>query len=207
VIIEDGATVPATEGAAPAAEGAPVEPSAMNGSQDSAVLTVAVPAEAKIFVNGLETTSAGAERNYVSRDLRPGFNYTYELRAEFVRDGKTVTETKSVTLTAGQNARVDFTAEDTQTAAAGEPLTTVLKVAVPENAKVFLAGRETESFGTVREFSTSRLTSGDRWENYTIRVEADVNGVTETQEKTITLAAGENQELTFDFSVAKVASK
>ncbi len=210
VIIEDGAVIegaPATEGAAPAAEGAVTEPQAfLNGSQDSAVLTVKVPAEAKIFVNGLATTSAGAERNYVSRDLRPGFNYTYELRAEFVREGKTVTESKSVTLTAGQTARVDFN-EETKTAAAGEPLTTVLKVNVPENAKVFLAGHETNSFGVVREFSTSRLNDGDRWENYTIRVEAEVDGRSETQEETITLAAGENREVNFDFAAAKVASK
>ena len=41
--------------------------------------------------------------------------------------------TWSVTLTAGQNARVDFNADATKTAAAGEPLTTVLKVNVPEN--------------------------------------------------------------------------
>jgi len=200
VIIEGGATEGTTT------EGAVTEPQAFNGSADSAVLTVHVPADAKIFVNGLATTSEGAERNYVSRDLRPGFNYTYELRAEFVRDGKPVTETKSVTLTAGQSTKVDFNAE-TKTAAAGEPLTTVLKVSVPENAKVFLAGRETDSFGTIREFSTSRLNAGDRWENYTVRVIAEVEGRTETQEKTITLAAGENQELTFDFAAAKVASK
>jgi uncharacterized protein (TIGR03000 family) len=209
VIIEDGAVIeegaaPATEGAAPAAEGATTEPQAMH-SADSAVLTVQVPTDAKIFVNGVATTSEGAERNYVSRDLRPGFNYTYELRAEFVREGKPVTETKSVTLTAGQTARVDF--EAVKTAAAGEPLTTVLKVNVPANAKVFLAGHETDSFGSVRELSTSRLNSGEQWENYTIRVEAEVDGRTETQEETITLAAGDNREVNFDFAAAKVASK
>ena len=211
VIIEDGAVIeegamPATEGAAPAAEGVTTEPQAMH-SADSAVLTVQVPTNAKIYVNGVATTSEGAERNYVSRDLRPGFNYTYELRAEFVREGKSVTETKSVTLTAGQTARVDFEAETTKTAAAGEPLTTVLKVNVPANAKVFLAGHETDSFGSVREFSTSRLNSGDQWENYTIRVEADVDGRMETQEETITLAAGDNREVNFDFAATKVASK
>lgn len=206
VIIEDGAVIEggATIEGGSATEGVATEPQASLNA-DSAVLTVSVPADAKIFVNGSATSSVGAERNYVSRDLRAGFNYTYELRAEFVREGKPVTETKTVTLTAGQTARVDF--NSIQTASNGEPLTTVLKVNVPENAKVFLAGHETDSFGASREFSTSRLTSGEQWENYTVRVEADVNGRVETQEETITLTAGDNRELSFDFAAAKVASK
>ena len=45
----------------------------------------------------------------VSHDLQPGARYNYTIRAEFVRDGKTVTEDKTLQLAAGQTAGLDFT--------------------------------------------------------------------------------------------------
>ena len=70
-------------------------------SDDSAVLTVWVPYEAKVTINGLLTKSTGSKRHFVSYGLRPGYTYKYEVKAEIVREGKIVTEKHTISLTAG----------------------------------------------------------------------------------------------------------
>jgi uncharacterized protein (TIGR03000 family) len=84
--------------------GTSIEPAA----GESAVLTVWVPYEAKVTVNGLLTKSTGSKRRFVSYGLRPGYAYRYEVKAEVVRDGKIYTDTKTVSLTAGEPGSVAF---------------------------------------------------------------------------------------------------
>ena len=165
---------------------------------DSGVLTVNVPADAKVFVNGNQTSSAGARRHYVSRGLQGGYKYAYEVRAEVVRDGRTIEETKTIELRAGENSRLafDFAAED---------LTTTLTLKVPENATVTLAGAETTSTGPVRIFSTTQLQSGQAWSDYVVRVAWNEDGDTVVKEETLTLNAGETRTLEFGAD-AKLAS-
>jgi len=163
---------------------------------------VSVPADAKVFVNGRATTSTGAERQYVSRGLEDGQRYSYEVRAEITRDGKTVTETKVAQLTAGSQTNLTFSLTGSQETATAKAPRTALKVNVPADAKVYLSGKETSSTGPVREFSTTSLNDGESWDNYTVRVVS--NG--ETKEQTISLKAGDSRELTFDFKTAEVAS-
>ena len=165
------------------------------------LLAVSVPDDAKIFVNGVNTTSTGEDRTYVSRDLNGGYNYTYEVRAEVVRDGKTVEQVKSVNLRAGETARVAFDF------AAPAETETALTLHVPADAKVYLAGNATSAQGEVRVFRTTGLTAGKTWSDYTIRVEYDLDGRTVTQERTIALTGGKAQELTFQFDAEKVASR
>jgi uncharacterized protein (TIGR03000 family) len=71
-------------------------------------LTIWVPYEAKITINGLPTTSTGSRRQYVSFGLQRGYNYKYLVHAELVRDGKIVEENQTVTLTAGDQGAVAF---------------------------------------------------------------------------------------------------
>ena len=174
---------------------------------NSAILNVSVPTEAKVFVNGLPTTSTGAARRYVSNGLEPGFNYTYELRAEMVRDGKTVTESKSIKLKAGESAELsfDFSGSNTENVAT-EPVRTKLTLHVPADAKVFLSGNATQSAGDTREFTTTKLAKGAEWSDYVVRVEYQKDGRLMSEEKTLTLKGGENQDLNVDFGVAQVAS-
>ncbi|MEX2115089.1 MAG: TIGR03000 domain-containing protein [Pirellulales bacterium] len=77
-------------------------------ANNSATLTVSVPADARIFVNDQATKTTGASRSYVSRNLQPGARYTYRVRAEFTRDGRQVSEVKTVQLSAGQNQSLAF---------------------------------------------------------------------------------------------------
>ncbi len=97
-------TAPPVPGAAapgPHADAAP-------GAAGSGQLTIVVPADAKVFINGHQTRSVGTQRQYVSYGLESGLTYRYEVRAEVVRDGKTVEDTREVFLTAGSREGVAF---------------------------------------------------------------------------------------------------
>ena len=165
------------------------------------LLAVNVPDDAKIYVNGQATSSTGDTRQYVSRDLTAGYNYTYEVRAEIVRDGRTVEQVKKVDLRAGETAKVafEFGGNSSQE--------TSLTLHVPSDAKVYLAGNATKAGGETRVFRTTGLNGGKAWDNYTVRVELDRGGRTLTREETISLKAGQSQELSFEFDGDKIASR
>lgn len=189
-------------------EGAPVEvtpeaaqPAEITPTSADATLTINVPAEAKIFVNGVATRSTGGNRRYVSRGLEVGNRYTYEVRAEMVRNGERVQETQTVQLEAGKSASIAFNLD-----AASNPITS-LTVTVPEDAKVYLAGAETSSKGTTRVFKTSKLTPGSAWSNYVVRASVTREGRTVEMEKQVNLSAGDSQSLTFDFDSPQVAAR
>ncbi len=171
----------------------------------SGTLSVNVPADAVVFVNGSRTTSTGTQRQYVSNGLNKGEDYAYEVRVEYELDGEKVVESKSATLTADATASLNFTASEPTpvTVAKAETTVTKLVVRVPENATITLAGSPTKQTGAEREFSTTRLASGQTWEDYRIQVELD--GV--VQNRTITLRGGDSQELVFNFGGDQVASK
>ena len=73
-----------------------------------ATIVVSLPAEATLSVDDHATTSTSATRTFVSPALNFGQEYTYELKAEIVRDGKTVTTTKQVNVHAGSESRVQL---------------------------------------------------------------------------------------------------
>jgi len=75
---------------------------------DSGLLTVYVPYEARVFVNGLETQSTGSKRQFVSYGLKPGHSYKYEIRAEVDRDREMIVDTKIVVLRAGDRGYATF---------------------------------------------------------------------------------------------------
>ncbi len=168
------------------------------------MIEVEVPADARIFVNDNLTKTPGTYRRFVSRGLDEERVYTYNVRAEFERDGEQVEETKSLQLTSGGVARLSFAADQRATVAT-EPATTKLIVHVPSDAKVALSGTMTRQTGETREFSTTQLTKGQVWSDYIVKVEYTRNGQVEVQERTIELTGGQDQELTFDFDASQLA--
>ncbi|MBM4068653.1 MAG: TIGR03000 domain-containing protein [Planctomycetes bacterium] len=72
-------------------------------------LIVQVPAGAKLFIDDQPMTSTSANRTFVTPVLQPGRTYYYEIRAEVVRDGRTVSENQRVILRPGEIARATFT--------------------------------------------------------------------------------------------------
>ncbi len=90
---------------------APAQPQASAVPADrsaSGVIAVWVPADARVVINGLETTSVGPYREYVSYGLRPGAAYKYEIRAQIAREGRLVQKTRTVYLSAGSHQRIAF---------------------------------------------------------------------------------------------------
>jgi uncharacterized protein (TIGR03000 family) len=170
------------------------------------VLSVHVPAEAKVYVNDSLTKSTGDLRRYVSRGLAPGAAYTYRVRAEFVRSGEEISETKTVRLTAGGSASIDFNDPTLAAPMATNPVETKLTLHVPADAKVFLAGNETQQTGETRHFVTSQLSSGRSWNDYVVRVEVQRNGQVMADEQVLSLTGGESRELVMDLDAPKVAS-
>ena len=168
--------------------------------RDQGILTVEVPAEATITVNGLATSSEGAQRRYVSKGLNRGYSYKYEVTATVDRgDGEKVERTQFATLRAGQAAHLDFDFSKS------EPVETRLTLRVPENASVFLSGMKSQSTGTVREFATNKIEAGQKWSDYHVVVTVEQDGQKLTKEQDISLAGGDQLELNFDFDETKLA--
>jgi uncharacterized protein (TIGR03000 family) len=200
--VEQYDAVPATP--QPAVEGTEPPP-APSASANEAEIFVSLPENAKVFVNDLPTTSTGVERHYVSRGLLGGRTYSYKLRVEFERDGKPVVEDKLVRVQAGTAVQLAFGgAEPTDQQAATE-----LKLNVPAEAKVTLAGASTQQTGEVRTYSSTNLKPGQQWDGYVVRVELERDGKTVVEEKTLSIEGGKSYELSFEMSgdSAKVAAK
>jgi uncharacterized protein (TIGR03000 family) len=169
-------------------------------ASDEVQLMVNVPASAKVLVNGNATTSVGATRRFVSRDLNPSESYRFEVQATYTMDGKEVTQSRTVIARAGAIEEVTF-----EGASSDDPVETILTLSVPADAKVVLANNATKSDGTSRVFRTKQLKAGEAWEDY--KIEVTHAGV--TKEKTIRLIGGDKLEMTFQFEdhqANKVAS-
>jgi uncharacterized protein (TIGR03000 family) len=91
-------------------------------SATKAKLIVELPADAKLFIDDQPMKTLSAKRVFSTPTLQKGQAYYYEMRAEIVRDGKTITESKKVVVNAGAEIPVTF-AE--LLAAAGSPKTNV----------------------------------------------------------------------------------
>lgn len=177
-------------------DGSTTTDSALKAS-GSAVVEVAVPATAQVFVNDKPTTSEGENRSYVSNGLLAGKTYRYDFRVEYDADGEKVVKNKTVKLSAGDRVTLTFSPDSLKLAAASGADTTELKLTVPENAKVFLAGAATEQTGEHRDYTTNRLAVGESWKNYTVRVEFQQDGEPQVREETLTIEGGQTYDLNF----------
>jgi uncharacterized protein (TIGR03000 family) len=82
--------------------------SEVSGSDAPATILVRLPADAKLTVDGSATQSTDSLRTFRSPPLQAGKDYKYTLRAEVMRDGKTVERTRDVNVRAGQTSEVNF---------------------------------------------------------------------------------------------------
>lgn len=164
----------------------------------NATIEVELPANAKVYVNNVLTTSTGSSRSYVSNNLTPGKTYVYKLRVEFEQAGRAIVKHETVKLQAGNKIAMQFKSIVAQPALATRPATQ-LKLNVPENARVLLSGALTNLTGSERTFTTHQLAAGQEWNNYVVRVEITRDGQLVVEERTLTVEAGESYELAFDF--------
>jgi len=66
-------------------------------------LNVQVPANAQLWIDGYKTTQTGTMRHYTSPPLTPGMNYSYDIRARWMENGKPVERDKKVSFHAGES--------------------------------------------------------------------------------------------------------
>lgn len=102
---------PSFEYTQPAAPAAPATkpPTSMNNSPAPAVVSIALPADAKLYVDGqLTKTMDKAVRTFATPELENGQEYRYTMKAEVVRDGIVQSETKTVIVKAGAEIRESF---------------------------------------------------------------------------------------------------
>jgi len=73
-----------------------------------AKVIVQLPADAKLFVDDQPIKATEERQTFNTPQLQRGQTYFYEVRAEAVRDGKTVVESKRVLIRAGEEVTVSF---------------------------------------------------------------------------------------------------
>jgi uncharacterized protein (TIGR03000 family) len=74
----------------------------------TARITMMVPGNAEVWFNGVQTRATGSVREYQSPPLVPGDRYAYEIRARWNDNGREVTQTQRVQVTAGSRVQVNF---------------------------------------------------------------------------------------------------
>ena len=156
-----------------------------------AVLSVALPTDAQVYINGRLTKTEGSVRNYVAHKLKNGKEQGYQVKAVVNRDGKRLIRTQTVRMKPGITRTVEFDFN--------KPVTTVLALKVPTDAKVRLCGAETSATGERRFFETSKLKDGESWENYEIEVVVNRDGKELVARQSLELHAGDSQSMVFEF--------
>ncbi len=205
--LEGGSLGTDTAVAEPKLDSAQYESAKPAVENDSAMLTVSVPSKAaKVTVNGHETTSGGTVRQFMSRGLKDGYVYTYVVKVSYEVGGEEKSESKSIKLRPGDSEKLVF---DAPVAAKQieEDVVTVVRIHVPADATVTLAGNATNGSGATRTFRTKQLKAGQQWADYTIRVSTMVNGQMVSKERTVDVKAGSTTELTFEFDDSEIAQR
>jgi len=169
---------------------ATIDPATGAIPSDEIQISLSVPSDAKIMVNGKPTSSTGSLRRFVSRDLNPNESYRFDIQATYKVDGKDVSQTRSVIARSGGVEQVVF-----DTTKNDDPVETMLTLNVPEGATVVLANNPTKSEGASRVYRTKQLKSGEVWDDYKI----EVTYAGKTKEKTIRLIGGDKLEMSFNF--------
>lgn len=73
-----------------------------------AQITVRLPADARLTVHGIACPLTSDMRTFDTPALAPGQSYYYLLKAEVVRDGRTIAQTRRVDFRSGQRVTVSF---------------------------------------------------------------------------------------------------
>jgi uncharacterized protein (TIGR03000 family) len=87
-------------------------------SETTAKLVVEVPADARLYIDDHLMKTKSNVRVFNTPTLEPKTSYYYVLRAELVRDGQTVSDTKKIVVRAGQEVRTSFTGLESSLATA-----------------------------------------------------------------------------------------
>lgn len=76
---------------------------------DMAHLLLIVPENAELWFNGTKSKQTGPQREFVSPALTPGKRYSYDIKAQWTENGKTVEQTRTAHVQANTWQTLDFT--------------------------------------------------------------------------------------------------
>jgi uncharacterized protein (TIGR03000 family) len=163
-----------------------------------ATVIVKANRDIQLKVNGQVAPRHSDEETYNSPALVPGRTYSYTFVAERTVDGKTMTETKEVTVAAGRQTTVDFSTFATTATVKTEPDSAPASVTVvlPENAKLTVNDVAVTATGK-QTFQTPMLQKGKSY-FYTVKAEIVRDGKTVSETRRIDVAAG--KDVTVDFT-------
>jgi uncharacterized protein (TIGR03000 family) len=71
-------------------------------------VTVVVPENAKLWFNDVPINTTGATREFQTPALTPGREYTYQVRATWMQNGREISQTQTLPVSAGSHARIVF---------------------------------------------------------------------------------------------------
>jgi uncharacterized protein (TIGR03000 family) len=146
-----------------------------------AQVLVRLPANAKLFANNQVTALDSAERVFTTPALEKGQEYQYEMRIEFARDGKTVTDKQVVKVRAGSLSVVEF-GNSTKTIAAAS----VIKFVAPQGATLYVDNKLLNA----TEYTTPELVKGAEYA-YEVRGELTRDGKSQKESRRVVFKAGE----------------
>lgn len=87
----------------------PVPPAAPETVTRRAKITVKLPANAVLYVDGQKNDRTDTVREFVTPELTANKNYSYVMKAELMRNGQPETQTQKIDFRAGDSLEVDFT--------------------------------------------------------------------------------------------------
>jgi uncharacterized protein (TIGR03000 family) len=88
---------------------------AANQQQDRRVrVEVLAPQDAEVWFDNFKTQQTGTTRLFQSPPVEPNYDYTYDIRAKWMDNGRPVERTRKVTARAGQQVKVDFLQDQNQ---------------------------------------------------------------------------------------------
>jgi uncharacterized protein (TIGR03000 family) len=124
--------VPERSGLRPAVGFGPPAATVSNGNRASIV--VRLPADAKLYADGVALRLTGTERRFTTPALPEGMEYTYRITAEYERNGEIVSVTRRVAVRAGGNETIEFADLTAARQATGAPAPAAPRPAEPTPA-------------------------------------------------------------------------
>jgi uncharacterized protein (TIGR03000 family) len=175
-------------------------------------VTVKLPADSKLIVDGQLTDRTSAVREFVTPPLEAGKPYSYLMEALIEQDGKQLSLKKRVPIEPGQKITVDFdfassdtvartgpraAIEETSSLVTSQKVRTRFVVSLPEKARLYVDGHSAILKPGNRELFTPELPAGELYD-YTFRVEYVIDGSTKSVGRRVSFRAGEDQKLDLD---------
>lgn len=141
-----------------------VLPNPTISADQRATVSIRLPADARLSVDGVPLELTGADRVFTTPELPIARDYTYNFKIEYDRNGRTLSESQKVTVTAGKTSTVVF--EDL-TASIGKPAPAAVTAKPSEPIK------PTRTEEPVNPFRTNGLASAATPARISIKLPAD----------------------------------